>query len=112
MFGAYVLFPYNNEEEYQKHKFYESIRKVNVGGLPFLPSSTTLLSNFIDELVGDSPDSAFERYSRFEKSVSESLASVWDNPLIEELNIVILCSGVSSLVSIPRERTIDGSKEQ
>ncbi|MCR5421975.1 MAG: restriction endonuclease-like protein, partial [Lachnospiraceae bacterium] len=38
MFGAYVLFPYNNEKEYRSHKFYQSIGKVNIGGLPFLPS--------------------------------------------------------------------------
>ena len=87
MFGAYVLFPYNNEEEYQKHKFYESIRKVNVGGLPFLPSSTKLLSSFIDELVGDSPDSAFER-STLPVGIEEKLAKVnWDkrDVLIGEL---------------------------
>ncbi|MCR5385506.1 MAG: restriction endonuclease-like protein [Treponema sp.] len=87
MFGAYVLFPYNNEDEYRKHKFFESIRKVNVGGLPFLPSSTELLSNFIDELVGDSPDSAFER-STLPVGIGEKLAKVnWNerDVLIGEL---------------------------
>lgn len=61
MFGAYVLFPYNNEEEYKTHRFYKSIEKVNVGGLPFLPSATELVENFIEELIEDSPNSAFER---------------------------------------------------
>ncbi len=61
MFGAYVLFPYNNEEEYKHHKFYKSIEKVNIGGLPFLPSATTLVQNFIEELIEDSPDYAFNR---------------------------------------------------
>lgn len=87
MFGAYVLFPYNNEEEYKNHKFYESIQKVNVGGLPFLPSSTKLLSNFIDELVGDSPESAFER-STLPVGIEEKLAKVnWEkrDVLIGEL---------------------------
>lgn len=32
MFGAYVLFPYGNEEEYRTHKFFGSIDKVNIGG--------------------------------------------------------------------------------
>lgn len=61
MFGAYVLFPYSNEEEYRNHRFYKSINKVNIGGLPFLPSSITLVSNILDELISDSPESAFER---------------------------------------------------
>ena len=61
MFGAYVLFPYVNEEEYRQHRFYESIRKVNIGGLPFLPSAMHLVSQMLDELISDSPESAFER---------------------------------------------------
>lgn len=61
MFGAYVLFPYSNEEEYRHHRFYESINKVNIGGLPFLPSAVNLVSLMLDELVSDSPESAFER---------------------------------------------------
>ncbi|MCR5089934.1 MAG: restriction endonuclease-like protein [Oscillospiraceae bacterium] len=61
MFGAYVLFPYSNEEEYRKHRFFESIGKVNIGGLPFLPSAMRLVSQMLDELISDSPQSAFER---------------------------------------------------
>ena len=61
MFGAYVLFPYSNEEEYRHHRFYESISKVNIGGLPFLPSAMRLVSQMLDELISDSPESAFER---------------------------------------------------
>ena len=61
MFGAYVLFPYGNEEEYREHHFYKSIDEVNIGGLPFLPSATNLVTEMLEELVSDSPDSAFER---------------------------------------------------
>ena len=61
MFGAYVLFPYANEDEYRTHKFFESIDKVNIGGLPFLPSATGMVKNMLDALISDSPDSAFER---------------------------------------------------
>lgn len=61
MFGAYVLFPYNNEELFQNHRFYESLDKVNVGGLPFLPSATNLVEQLLSELIDDSPESAFER---------------------------------------------------
>lgn len=61
MFGAYVLFPYSNEEDYRHHRFYESIGKVNIGGLPFLPSAMSMVSQMLDELISDSPESAFER---------------------------------------------------
>lgn len=59
--GAFVLFPYNNEEEYMKHPFYRSIEKVNIGGIPFLPSTTKLMEMFLDELIKESHFSSFER---------------------------------------------------
>ena len=61
MFGAYILFPYADEEEYTNHQFYKSIETVNIGGLPFLPSATSLVTELLDELVADSPEAAFER---------------------------------------------------
>ena len=61
MFGAYVLFPYREEEDYRSHKFYKSINEVNIGGLPFLPSATNMVKEMLDTLISDSPDSAFER---------------------------------------------------
>ncbi len=73
MFGAYVLFPYGNQDEYKKHKFYESIGKVNIGGLPFLPSATELVENMLDTLISDSPDSAFER-ATLPHGIEEKLA--------------------------------------
>lgn len=63
MFGAYVLFPYNNEDEYSRHRFYKSIETVNIGGLPFLPGATRMVEDFIAELITDSRESAFERSS-------------------------------------------------
>ena len=75
MFGAYVLFPYHDEAEYRSHKFFESIRKVNIGGLPFLPSATELVSSMLDELVSDSPESAFER-ATLPVGIEEKLAKV------------------------------------
>ncbi len=61
MFGAYVLFPYANEEEYKQHKLYKSIETMNIGGLPFLPSHTKLVEEMLDQLISDSNESAFER---------------------------------------------------
>lgn len=75
MFGAYVLFPYGNEEEYKHHRFYESIGKVNIGGLPFLPSAMKLVSDMLDELISDSPQSAFER-ATLPRGIEDKLAKV------------------------------------
>lgn len=61
MFGAYVLFPYHDEKQYMNHRFYKSIKQVNIGGLPFLPTATTLVEDLLDELISDSSESAFER---------------------------------------------------
>ena len=63
MFGAYVLFPYSDEEKYESHHFYKSIDTVNIGGLPFLPNSTRLVEKLLKELIMDSEESAFERAS-------------------------------------------------
>ena len=78
MFGAYILFPYANEEEYRKHRFYKSIETVNIGGLPFLPSATALVTDLLDELVSDSPESAFER-ATLPAGIEDRLKTVdWD----------------------------------
>ena len=75
MFGAYILFPYTREEEYKDHRFYKSIETVNIGGLPFLPSATSLVTELVDELVTDSPESAFER-ATLPVGIEERLRSV------------------------------------
>jgi len=64
MYGAYVLFPYADEETYKAHRFYKSIELINVGAFPFLPGSTTLVEQFLDELILDSPEKAYERSTR------------------------------------------------
>lgn len=55
-FGAYVLFPWNEEALYEEHHFYKSIGKVNIGGLPFLPNATSLVERFIENLIDKSPE--------------------------------------------------------
>lgn len=67
VYGAFVLFPYAREDYYagrddgKPHTFYESINHVNIGGLPFLPGHTKLVEELLDELIGDSPETAVER---------------------------------------------------
>lgn len=64
MFGAYVLFPYHNEEEFQEHRLHKSIKMMNIGAFPLLPNSTGLLEKFLDEIIMDSPEKAYERSTR------------------------------------------------
>lgn len=79
MFGAYVLFPYKSQEEYRNHHFYQSIEQVNIGGLPFLPSTTELVTEMLDELISDSPESAFER-ATLPTGIEDRLVKVdWTN---------------------------------
>lgn len=55
-FGAYVLFPWGDEEAYKEHPLYQSIDQVNIGGLPFLPNATDLVERFIERLIEKSPE--------------------------------------------------------
>ncbi|MGE1102041.1 DUF2357 domain-containing protein [Peribacillus simplex] len=55
-FGAYVLFPWADEQSYKDHHFYESIDKVNIGGLPFLPNATDMVERFLECLIEKSPE--------------------------------------------------------
>lgn len=50
-FGAYVLFPWSNEQSYEDHHFYKSIDQVNIGGLPFLPNATDMVERFLECLI-------------------------------------------------------------
>ncbi len=90
MFGAYILFPYDDEDKYANyehsegektvkgHKFYRSIESVNIGGLPFLPGSTKLVQKLLSELINDSGESAFER-TTLPRGIEEKLATVdWE----------------------------------
>ena len=60
--GAVVLFPYPNEEAYRAHKFFKSIKQVEIGGLPFLPNATALVAEKIGALLAseypDAPGAA------------------------------------------------------
>jgi predicted component of viral defense system (DUF524 family) len=61
VFGAFVLFPYKYEEKFKHHSFYRSIEEVNIGGIPFLPSTTVLMEEFLEKLINESSYSTFER---------------------------------------------------
>lgn len=53
-FGAYVMFPYGDEEKFRSHKFYKSIEKVNVGAFPMLPGNTKLIREQLEKIINQS----------------------------------------------------------
>lgn len=53
-FGAYVMFPFGNEEKFRNHKFYKSIDEVNIGAFPMLPGSTKLITHHLDKIINQS----------------------------------------------------------
>ena len=48
------MFPYSNEKEYTKHRFYESIDRVNIGAFPMLPGNYELIKNHIYNIINES----------------------------------------------------------
>ncbi|RCW46662.1 restriction endonuclease-like protein [Halanaerobium sp. MA284_MarDTE_T2] len=61
MVGAYVLFPYHDQKKFKNHKFFQSIEQVNIGAFPFLPDSTELVSEFLENIIDESAQSNFNR---------------------------------------------------
>lgn len=82
-FGAYVLFPWGDEQEYEKHAFYQSIQKVNIGGFPFLPQSTTLVERFLDRLIECSPKQLQE-----EGILPKGTIEEWNSRIDEQVLVV------------------------
>lgn len=48
---AVVLFPYLDEGTYKDHRFFSSIKKVQIGGLPFLPKASSLVEAHLEDLL-------------------------------------------------------------
>ncbi len=48
---AVVLFPSHDEEAYRNNRFYNSIKEVQIGGLPCLPNSTELLQQHLASIL-------------------------------------------------------------
>ncbi|WP_235182896.1 restriction endonuclease-like protein [Gracilibacillus boraciitolerans] len=82
-FGAYVLFPWNNEDLYQSHKLYKSIEDVNIGGLPFLPNATTLVERFVEQLIDKSPEEIQQ-----EGILPRGTISEWESSIEEKVMVV------------------------
>ncbi|NLM53005.1 MAG: DUF2357 domain-containing protein [Firmicutes bacterium] len=91
IFAAFVLFPHNDEMAYagkkggNPAKFFESIERVGIGALPFLPGQTKLVENLLDELILETPESAFERTVLQEGTVEYLTRNQKQNVLIGPL---------------------------
>lgn len=49
--AAIVLFPYPDEDVYRNHRFYQSISVIDIGGLPFLPTTFHLVETKLGEIL-------------------------------------------------------------
>ncbi len=79
-FGAYVLFPWGDEDGYQEHPLYRSIDQVNIGGLPFLPQATDMVEQFVERLIEKSPEE-IQREGILPRGTKEE----WESSLVEKV---------------------------
>lgn len=86
-FGAYVLFPWSNEDEYREHTFYKSIGLVNIGGLPFLPKATDMVEQFVVRLIEKSPEE-LQREGILPIGAKEE----WESSLLEKVLVGLVAS--------------------
>ncbi|MDR3597711.1 MAG: DUF2357 domain-containing protein [Clostridium sp.] len=93
-FGAYVMFPYNDEKKFINHKFYRSIEKVNIGAFPMLPGSTSLITEHLTKIINSTKLEAksqrilmdeYDDYSKF-KLENVMVANVKDNMHLNSYN--------------------------
>ncbi len=68
--GGIILFPFpNDEKEFKDHKFFESIKDVNIGAIPLRPGSDNVLyRQFLSELLETTPETLYEQTINYDKS--------------------------------------------
>ena len=77
--GGIILYPYPlSEKEFEKNTYYKSIDDVNIGAMPFLPSKSTLVSTFLNNLINKSPDEHFEDFIEMDRSEYERHRNLWN----------------------------------
>ncbi|WP_308282452.1 DUF2357 domain-containing protein [Clostridium estertheticum] len=91
-FGAYVMFPYGDEEKFKEHDFYKSIEEVNIGAFPMLPGSTKLITKQLKKIIEQSTLDArndrvvideYDDYGKF-KHLNVMLVNVKDEHHLKE----------------------------
>ena len=68
--GGIILYPYPlSEKEFEDNDFFKSIKQVNIGALPFLPSKSALVSNLLNQMINKTlPEEHFERFIEMDNS--------------------------------------------
>lgn len=68
--GGIILFPFpNDESEFKEHKFYTSLKEVNIGAIPLRPGGENkLYKQFLVELLESSPEYLYEQTINYDKS--------------------------------------------
>ncbi|MEG1482526.1 DUF2357 domain-containing protein [Clostridium sp.] len=61
IFGAYVMFPYEDEEKFKNDKYYKSIEKVNIGAFPMLPNKNNLIFQYLNKILNEDREIANKR---------------------------------------------------
>lgn len=79
--GGIILYPYPlSEETFRKNAYYNSIEKVNIGALPFLPSKSGLVSELLNKMINQtSAEEHFERFIDFDRSEYEQQRKTWED---------------------------------
>jgi predicted component of viral defense system (DUF524 family) len=76
--GGAILYPYPlSEEEFKSSTFYESIGSVNIGALPFLPSKTGLVSDYIRSILSKRAEDHFENVIEMDRTEYEAARARW-----------------------------------
>ncbi len=100
-FGAYVLFPWHDEFYYEDHPFYKSIDQVNIGGLPFLPNSISLVERLVERLVESNPEDLQE-----EGILPKGSFAHWQSSLDEKV-LIVSVNKVESYQKFKREGYVE-----
>lgn len=76
--GGIILYPYPlQENEFIKNDYFKSIKEVNIGALPFLPSKTGLVSELLNTLINRMPAEHFEQFIEMDRSEYEQQRNLW-----------------------------------
>ncbi len=76
--GGIILYPYPlSESNFKENTYYKSIKDVNIGAMPFLPSKTGLVDDFLNTLINKSADEHFEEFIEMDRSEYEQHRNQW-----------------------------------
>jgi len=84
VFAGIILFPGTASAVYKESRFYQSIEKVNIGALPFLPSQTHLVEQFLEEIIDRIGHSEYDQVPKV-----SGFSEYMSNLQIEERDVLV-----------------------